>query len=308
VELARLGNDLPSVVERAAHPSSGWTAIDLSAAAMLHTDACLRLLKSGNQPGALIQLNAAMTLLDAASARAPERADFARRWHIVVGGLAHAYGAPKWASDLQIRAKTLFPDSVSGTKARAAFETGLAAEIQAAAAGPISGPLPNRQMGAVPPEAVSGLRAAAREYETALSLDPRLAEAALHLGRLRMIDDRDGDATRWLRVAAAANRPPVRYLALLFLGAIAERQGHFTDAEVQYRAALDTFRRGQSAAFALSQLLARTGREWEARGTLSAHFTDLRGRAAVDPLWSYLADPSAHLGPGLDELRAEVAR
>jgi predicted Zn-dependent protease len=99
----------------------------------------------------------------------------------------------------------------------------------------------------------------------------------------------------------------VRYLALMFLGVIAERQARFDDAEKQYRAALDTFRWGQAAPLALSHVLMRAGREQEAHETLAAHFTATRGRV-VEPLWTYLANPATDLGPSLDQLRAEVWR
>ena len=107
--------------------------------------------------------------------------------------------------------------------------------------------------------------------------------------------------------AAAADTLPVRYLAMMLLGAIAERQGRYDDAAKQYRAALDTFQWGQAAPLALSHVYMRTGREQEARASLAEHFTITRGRT-VEPLWTYLANPATDLGPSLDQLRAEVWR
>jgi hypothetical protein len=133
------------------------------------------------------------------------------------------------------------------------------------------------------------------------------AEAALHLGRVKMITGFEDDADRPLRLAAAAPDRPVRYLALMFLGAIAERQLRYADAEQLYLAARDAFPWGQSASLALSHVLMQAGREADARAAIARHFTRAGGRV-IEPLWTYLADPATDLGPTLNLLRAEIWR
>jgi Tfp pilus assembly protein PilF len=122
-----------------------------------------------------------------------------------------------------------------------------------------------------------------------------------------IVAGREIDADRPLRLAAASPDRPVRYLAMMFLGAIAERQSRYADAEEQYMAALDAFPWGQSAPLALSHVLMREGREPEARAAVARHFAGTGGRV-VEPLWTYLADPGTDLGPTLNLLRAEVWR
>jgi tetratricopeptide (TPR) repeat protein len=304
-DLKRLTTD-PSIIDRVIEPSSGWSPVDLAAAAMLHTDVSLRLVKMARQPDAVAHIDAATTLLRAAVARRSELAPFARRWRETVAGLLHAFGAPEIASNLSTNGMKWLPESEEQLRAMAAFEMGITAEIQAAVAGPLSGPQPKRTS-AVPPDARRELRAAARHFEVALAADPACTEAALHLGRVTLLDGRDVEAARWLRAASAAHSVPVRYLGMMFLGVIAERQARYDEAAKQYRAALDTFPWGQAAPLALSHVLMRAGWEQEARETLAVHFARTRGRT-VEPLWTYLANPATDLGPSLDQLRAEVWR
>jgi uncharacterized protein HemY len=122
----------------------------------------------------------------------------------------------------------------------------------------------------------------ADRFQEPIGADPTCLEAALHLGRVRLVERRDVEAQRWLRQAATARGVTVPYLASMFLGALAERQARFADAEQEYRAAFALFRWGQSAPLALSHLLMRTGRESEARETLVQHFTTTRG-GVVEP-------------------------
>jgi hypothetical protein len=295
-----------SLAGLAAGPSSGWNADELIAAAMLHTDVLLRLVKTSRAADAAVNLEAAATLIKAAVERDASRADFARRWRATVAALLHAFRAPDLGSHLRSAALPWLTESGKQAEARAAFEAGLVAEIRAAVAGPLSG-TPPKKNAVVPAEARSDLAIAARSFDQALTIDPGFAEAALHLGRVRLLDGHDADAERALLTAAAGPGLPVRYLATMMLGAIAERQSLYADAETQYRAAMTMFRWGQSAPLALSHLLMRTGREADAREALAAHLRATGGRV-VEPLRTYLADPDTDLGPTLDLLRAEVWR
>jgi Tfp pilus assembly protein PilF len=296
-----------SLLVLAQAPSGAARARDGAADAMRHTDLLLRLVKEGRPQEAATHLDAATSLLHDAVERDPDRAAFALRWRTTVAGLLHAFGSPGLANRVN-DAMAWLKTSNAAITADTSFRQGLAAEIRAAVAGPLSGTISKRAV-ALSSEARGELKTAARNFEDALAADPACAEAALHLGRIRLLTgrDADADAERLLRIAAAGPVVPVRYLGLLFLGTLAERQGRLTDAEAQYRAAFVLFPWGQSASLALSHALMREGREADSRATLTDHFTATRGRV-VDPLWSYLGDPATDLGPALDLLRAEVSR
>jgi Tfp pilus assembly protein PilF len=150
-------------------------------------------------------------------------------------------------------------------------------------------------------------RAAAEAFASAASLDPGLLDASLHRGRAWILAGEPAKAVQPLTAAAQSPDRHVRYLAVMFLGAIAEADGQLEEAEVRYRAAAATAPFGQSAPLALAHLFGRTGRDAEARALLSGHFARTRGRVA-EPLWTYLGAPADHLGESLQELRAEVWR
>jgi hypothetical protein len=295
-----------SIVSRAVDPASGWTAADLAAAAMFHTEVALRLAKGSRPHDAAAQLEAATALLRAALDRDRTRAAFARRWRSTVAGLLYAYGARDLATSVGPEALPWLDATKPQAEARAAFALGLTAEIGAAVAGPLSGAPPKRSV-ALTPEAHRALLNAAGHFQDALARDPADAEAALHLGRVLMVAAREIEADRALQVAAAGPDRPVRYLALMFLGSIAERRSRYAEAERLYLAARDAFPWGQSASLALSHVLMRDGREADARATVVRHFTGT-GVRVVEPLWTYLADPATDLGPTLNLLRADVWR
>jgi len=311
-----LGDKGGQLVARASEPASTWAADDFTAAAMLHTDACLRLVKSGRRvdtsgdahgsADAAAHLEAAATLLTAAIQRDGLTREYAIRWRETVAGLLHAYEAPDLEANLRARGADWSQLAKDESDARKVYAQGLVDEIQAAVAGRLSGPPPPRAM-PIPPDAFRWLRMAYDDYAGALRLDPTFTDAAVHLGRVALLQGRDGEATMFLDRASSAHSPSTRYLAAMFLGAAAERGGRLDEALDHYHHAAEAFRWGQSAPLALSHALMRAGRDDEARAALLAHF-DARDSRVFDPLWTYLANPDTDLGPTLDELRAEVWR
>ncbi|HMC77648.1 MAG TPA: hypothetical protein VKH34_10960 [Vicinamibacterales bacterium] len=300
------GDADPAMASRVIEPASAWTAADLAAAAMFHSEMALRWARRSSTQDAGAHADAALTLVRAALERDPARAAFARRWRSAVAGLLDAAGARDLAERIGSAPLPGLVESTAQTAARAEFARGLTEEIRAAVAGPLSGTPPKRIV-PVAPEAQRALLEAAKHFQEALASDPGDGEAALHLGRTLLVGGRETEADRPLRLAAAAPDRPVRYLALMFLGAIAERQSRYADAERHYLAALDAFPWGQSAPLALSHVLMRQGREPEARAAVAGQFTKVRP-GVVEPLWTYLADPATDLGTTLSLLRAEVWR
>ena len=147
---------------------------------------------------------------------------------------------------------------------------------------------------------------AEHQFEDVLRREPSFTPAALHLGRLRLLEGKPDKAAALLSAAATGEDPRVRYLALLFSGAIHERGGRVAQAEHCYREAVAEYPRGQSAVLALSALLDRHGRSDDARVLVEAHFT--RDQKHLDPLWTYLAQPERQRALLFDELRDEVSR
>ena len=265
---------------------------------MLHSEAALRAQKNRDARAAGLHIDLAQKLLDRVVELSRPQKDFAIRWYATVprmlrtfdgGGLGDrvaAYGDAKWGRD----------------PGRASYTRGLGFEWTAAREGVIPQPgEPSVFTGNVRIEAY--LVPAAEAFADALKQDPGLHCAALHLGRIRLLQRQEGEAAPLLRSAIDDVDPAVAYLAALFLGSIEERNERYDGAEKLYRDALRRIPLGQSAPFALSELLSRTGREAEARDVLAAHFK-LGG--IIEPLWVYNANSNDELGTRFDLLRMEV--
>jgi tetratricopeptide (TPR) repeat protein len=284
-------------VEAAVAKDSGWTWEEIRGAAMLHSEAAIRALRTS---GAHADLHIALArrLLDRTVGLSPPQEDFAWRWYMAMGSFVSQFGRRDIVEPLEAAAESKWADHV----ARRALLRGLRLEWRGARNPRVSGA---EQLRSPTRSRLQGeWREAARLYEVAWTEDPSLHAAALHLGRLRMLQGERLEAAALFESARAAVNPAVAYLATLFLGSLDERDGRFAAAEVLYRNALSRIPYGQAAPLALAQLLSRTGRERDAREVLAARV--LRpGTFLIEPLWSYglpAADPAAHI----DVLRMEV--
>lgn len=273
--------------------SPPWTGEELRAAAMLHTDACLWLLKSGRADAAFVHLNAARRLVEAA-VRDRSSQPFASLWYRNVSEILIKVGAPAWGSELTRRSQPVLAHS----EGEAAFVRGLDMEIMACE---VNAGVSVDGFGM---RLSTPLKAAAVHFEEALRQDASLHKAALHLGRSRLLLGALGDARRWLEVATDSPLASDRHLALLYLGSIEERDDRLDQAEARYRAAMSAFPWGQSGPLALARLLSRTSRETESRAVVG-RMLEQRGLTA-DPLWTYLARPGSEPGAILDLIRAEI--
>jgi len=156
---------------------------------------------------------------------------------------------------------------------------------------------------------IAMLNGARRGYEDALDADPHVTEARLRLGRIQTITGDVKKARNNLEQALSeADTPRLRYLATLFLGAVAAVDDRPEKARAYFEQAWSIVPGAQSAAFALSQLADARGddagaRRWLAR-TLAVPF------AQRDDPWEtyYLGPPPADIAGRLQRLRALLHR
>jgi tetratricopeptide (TPR) repeat protein len=286
--------DIRSSTDEAIDAAAMWPADDLRAAAMLHTDACAELLRSGQSASAFVHLNAAMRLINQAALIDVASRRFASAWYSSMASMLSKLEAPVWVKALTERRQIVVPI----THAEELFQRGLDQEVTACE---VSDAVVADGFGM---KASRSLHSAASLFADALGIDPALHGAALHLGRVRLLQGSFDQARQLLELGTRSALANERYLALLYLGAIAERAGALGEAEARYRAALAEFKWGQSGPLALARLLSRTNRDGEARDVVAA-LTGRDGRT-LDPLWTYLARTSQESTLVLDVLRAEV--
>jgi tetratricopeptide (TPR) repeat protein len=289
-----------------AHKASGpdaWTWEDLAAAAMMHTDAGFYFL-SRKEPG-VPHLAEAERLLASSLSTLPGHGAFVRRWYTTVESIIEGSGDGTNAKWIREKYKDRFGRTPLRAKALEAYHRGVFAEYDGCQKGEFltitgltesGGNLVQRYF-----------EPAARELTAAITLDPELLEAALHLGRIRMLEGRDADAAPLLERAALSKTRSVSYLAKLFLGAFAERAARWADAEARYREALAVFPRGQSASVALAQLLDRRGRGAEG-AQLLANLLARPNAWIVEPWWLYFDEAGVENALKIRLMRAEVIR
>ena len=200
------GADGISIVSRVVDPASGWTAADLAAAAMFHTDIALRLARTPNPQEAAAHVDAAVTLMRAAVDRDPARVTFARRWRSTVAGLLYAAGARELAATIGLDSCRGSPSQTSSAGA-CRVRAGSDRRDWRRRRGPAQRQSAEAQR-AAESEARRALLDAAKHFQNALARDPTDTEAALHLGRVLAVAGREVDADRPLRPAAASPDRP----------------------------------------------------------------------------------------------------
>ena len=292
-------------IERAvaASGTDAWSWDELASAAMMHTDAGFYFL-TRHQPGIPFLVDAEKLMLRALDS-GPGHDLYVRRWYGTVDAVLKSAGDTVSAKTFASHYVDLSKKYPQRAKAFEAYHRGVFAEYDGCQKGEFltitgltesGGNLVQRYF--VP---------AARELESALTLHPDLHDAALHLGRVRMLEGRDADATRWFQRAAQSPSRGTAYLAHLFLGAFAERASRWTDAEAEYRAAAALFPTGQSAAIALAQFLDRRDQTAEGSHALMAIFAPSRSRV-VDPWWQYFEETGSDSSSRIAMMRAEVIK
>jgi tetratricopeptide (TPR) repeat protein len=287
--------DLDRVVDAAIASGSTWEWHELRAAAMLHSEAAFHAARARDSDAAAFHIDLAQRLLDRTVNRARVQEDFAWRWYTVVPRLLDTAGERGLRKRLDAYAEQRW----SYDTMRAKYLRGLDFEATGARSGQIM-----KSTDAAVDQAVWLLPAASAYAET-LKGNPVWRAAAVHLGRLRMLQGERDEAAGLFRSALDDADPAMGYLAALFLGSLEERVQRFDAAETLYRRAIARHPFGQSGPLALAEVLSRTGREAEARAVLAAG--PLRSRAAiVEPLWTFSSSLDHELGTRFDLLRMEV--
>ena len=292
-------------IEQAATASGGatWSPDEIIAAAMMHTDAGFYFLSQ--REAGIPHLLIAERLLSRAMRVSPAHLVVGRRWYQIVESVVSRFGDKAGATAFAVRYRNAYKAAPERLKALDAYGRGIVAELDGCVKGEFL--------------TITGLTEAgdnlvqkyfvpaAADLNMALTLEPDLLEAALHLGRVRMLENRDADAVRYFQRAETAKTRSVAYLAKLFLGSLAERASRWEDAETLYRDAAALFPSGQSAPLALSQLLDRRGRSADVERIVSVMLART-GAAVVEPWWLYFEEAGADDAVRVALLRAEFLK
>ena len=269
-----------SSVHDAARDGCGWTPDALDRALLMHSDAAISMAIDHN-PDAGRHLLLADELASAA-ARKPGNEWFVHRWYkaftarVNAPGIVEHWHQQPWYRDA------------------GAVDRGRELEVSAAAF--------NARVDNTVYEPAELLQAT-QLFEKALAA--HFTVAALHLGRIQMLRDKEGEATRLFEIAARDPASRVnRYLGELFLGSLFERDNVLASAEAHYRAAVTALPRAQSGRFALAALLSRTGRDADARLAIA----DPAATPFFDPWWSYFHGTGREQAYIFSELHSEVCR
>jgi tetratricopeptide (TPR) repeat protein len=133
------------------------------------------------------------------------------------------------------------------------------------------------------------LSRALEAYQEAARAPELAAEAHLRIGRIHALQEDPKQAREQLEPLAESGHPPfIKYLALLLLGKVDERDKKPDAAVAKYRAALTLFPTSQAPFIALSRLADERGDLAGARDWLERSFALTTSRR-VDPWWLYNA-------------------
>jgi tetratricopeptide (TPR) repeat protein len=293
--------DLPagavaSGIDDATRSASVWPLASRGAALVMHTDAALYL-RSRDRSAAWVHLERAQTLADAL-AQDPESAWLVHQWFIVVN--------VAFKDDARVNAVVERWHAAPWYAATAAMDRGLDLEASGSMFG-VARPGRGTEIEVYDPDA---FRQAAPFYKAAIAA--HLEIAAVHLGRIELLRGHPEEARRLFAQAARDSHwRTTTYLANLFLGSMAERDGERAEAERRYRLSLAALRGAQSARVALAALLARTGQTAEAARVLADRPGDFSSPESFDPWWAYTYpywDRRTGYRVLLSELHAAVSR
>lgn len=258
------------------------TIDQLRAAAMMHTDLAYILMADGQPSSALIEIRNAerlVTVMIADSHGMESTRAFAIRWYAFTTSVYTAQGRLDAAERFVRSGLATFPRAAelyvargSIAEMRASLEDDDLARALYGGAGKIT-------------RGIARLwESAAADYRRALDLDDTMAPAHLHLGWVHHLIG-DKRASRDLDMALiGATDDSVRYLAHLFLGAVAERRNNLETARREFDAA-KAVGPYQSSYVALGRIEVLLGHGERARA-LAWEYAELTQKFD-DPWWDY---------------------
>jgi len=248
------------------------------AAVLLHTDAAVHHLASGDASAASAQRDLARDLVLRLHARGGA-SDFDRFWHHAMGDFELDQGRILDAEQILEALIELYPQDAEARLARGrAAEAGLfllslverpsRAEVAPlASAMAVDSWRASRSGGPSATGEEAYRRAAIESYREALRLEPGLLEARLRLGRVLWLDGKRDEAVRELALVAGGPSRDGRQLAHLFLSRIEEERGRPAQALAHAEAAVEARAQWQSGLLALADLQRRAGEAGKASAT-----------------------------------------
>jgi tetratricopeptide (TPR) repeat protein len=291
---------------------AGWSAVDLEAAALLHTEAAW---DERSESLSARHLSAAEWIVNRSISLPIE---FRRRWYLLV----------TWHLQSELRFEDLarhvdamikrFPADGDVLLAQGSLYEALAwsreSPIDLSLAEPVAGArgVPGESHPAILMSlAGRGRRKiqeeAAETFRRAIAASPSLDEARLRLGRMMNELDRPDDALALLKpLREGESTVSLKYLAWLFVGAAEQRRNDLDAAITAYRAAAAQYPACQTHVVALSDALRSKGERAAAIGVLLR--AAVVGSQCDDPWWSYHFGQAWRFDSALRELRKEVAR
>lgn len=280
-------------VAQATDMRAGWPVLSIDAAMLLHTEAGMLLARDADSR-AWPHVQIAADLARAA-VRDRENCWFAFRWVAALDAETRQHPDARMSALRDNLQKARWYREAKQVQDAAFAELNAATDQRAA-----------RNARDLPVLDLAGFRTAEAEFDNAFRQSGILL-AEVHFGRIAMIRGRDRQAREHLETALRDSIFPVtRYYAQLLLGSLEEREKRFDEAERLYREALSAVPRSQSAALALSALLAGRERQQDALSVLVPVMPETEARRAFDPWWTYLPPEVSDLGWLLAELRAET--
>jgi thioredoxin-like negative regulator of GroEL len=303
--LIALGPDGPKHSRAGIKASArGHVAVDVRAAAMLHTDVA-EVLSRINPRLSLQHLDLARAWAGAAAKSHPE---FLRNWELAAGLLLVEQGAVGG----NIRPALEHFERLCRDRPGDASVLTVAAWLdERIALAPASWD-PRRDPAAEGPQRMKRhyLRRAEERLIAVLAIDPLAAEAALRLARIRLLREDRAAAKRLLEplVAQRDASDRIAFLARLFLARIMEEENDTAHAASMYRDAITRIPSAASARLGLARLLHSSNDYRGANEVLGPVLADMPADTPADPWHEYL---NVHLGNGVAlrrMLRAEVQR
>ena len=280
------------------------------AAMLLHTEAAL--ITAGDQVAGQLDLarRAAQSLQDVKVERHPPGSEFVgpeqvaqivHDWHVLAASVLVARGTGRTVHEFVTKALQRYPNDPDLHLAMGIYFERNAGE------GVVDVSLIRDIYVSDTVSAWRGaLQSAADHYKEALKGADSAEEARLRLGRVETFlgDARKAEATLTPLATNTAN-PSIRYLAVLFLADLAERQEQRDRAQSHYLEALVLYPEAQAPMLALSRLQDQAGDDAGARAWLERSLKAVNGKR-LDPWWVYGKAPVSRFSHMIGALRKYV--